>query len=261
MSILLNLDSGNLNYSQVSHDYKVEYPAPIDISDGVYELALIKMNCWYSWYNISAAKGNNTLRYHNGVGWSGTITIPDGQYTLPQMNDYLHSEMYSNGDYTIDAYGNTVYDVIIEPNYSTLRVKITLTNSYQLDLSLSDLHLLLGFTQVVLSHTGAVDGVNVANINDSINTLIIHCNVISGNASFSNSIQSDILHSFTPETSPGSNIVVSPAHKIYLPVEVHGNLIREIRVYITDNLGRPVDFQNEPITYLFHLRRSLSLSK
>lgn len=259
MSILLILDSSSLSVSDTG-DFNVQYQPPIKLSDSLdqeqWELALIKANLWYSWYNISASKGNNTFRYNNGVSWSGTITIPDGQYTIGQINSYLHDVMKANGDYTVVS-GVDTFDIEIEPNYSTLRVKLTFTNSYQLDLSLSDLYLLLGGESTTYSTDG--DLPNVANINDGINNLAIHCNIISGLRTYENAKRSDVIYTFVPDSVPGTNIDVNPVNKIYLPINVRNNQIENVNMRITDNSGNPIDFNGEPVSYLLHARRASNI--
>lgn len=59
--VLILLDSTTLQGSFTTDDFQV--PIDIDISDCRYEIALVKLNLWYSWYNISTDFGNNTLRY------------------------------------------------------------------------------------------------------------------------------------------------------------------------------------------------------
>jgi hypothetical protein len=252
MSILLKLDSTSLN-NQNEGDFVVKFPSPINLKNDDYELALIKLNLWYSWHNISVDKTNNVFRYFNGVVWRPQIVIPNGQYSLTAINAILIETLIDNGDFTVDAFGQNVYDVAIEPNFSTLRTKITTENGYQLDLTSGDLNLLLGCDKVIVTVSG--DCPQVANINDSINALIVNCDIISGDASYSNSNKSRVLYSFVPESVAGTNINVSPTTLIYLPVDVNNGLLSEIRIFITDNLGRSIDFNGEPITYLLHLRK------
>lgn len=253
MSFLLKLDSSILDNQQTSEDFTVTFNPPI-ILEGNYEICLFQLNLWYSWYNISTIKSNNTFRYNNGVTWE-TVNIPDGQYTLEQLNDLLHDVMKENGDFTIDAFGLEQYDIIIEPNFSTLRTNITLTNSYQLDLSTSNLYLLLGWESQIYNFTGSQDGVNVANINDDINSLLVHCDKINGNYTLSNNDASDVMFSFVPESIPGTNINITPNNLLYLPITTRANVISSMRMYITDNLNRVVRLNGEPVTYMLHLRK------
>lgn len=252
MSIFLSLDSSGQN-NDPSNDFTINFDRGINLSDGQYELALIRANLWYSWANISATKQNNTLRYYstyNIPGWRPLITFPDGQYTIDDINNYLKTKMTENNDYITNPSGERVFPITIEPNYSTLKTDITITPSFQLDLTTSTLNLLLGWTQQIVTISGAGD--RLANINDSINSLVIHCSLIA--SSYKNGVNSDYLWTFVPNTPPGSNIDVEVKNLIYLPIFEPYQITR-IRIYITDQLGRPLDFRGEPVTYLIHIRR------
>lgn len=252
MSIFLSLDSSSQTID-ASNDFTINFDRGINVSDGQYELALIRANLWYSWANISAAKGNNTIRYYStyGIaGWRPLITFPDGQYTIDDINAYLQSQMLANNDYITNPSGVKEYPIIISPNYSTLKTDITVLPTFQLDLTVSTLYLLLGWTSQIVTLSGS--GVNLANINDSINSIVIHSSLIA--SSYKNGVNADYLWTFVPNTPPGSNIDVEVKNLIYLPIYEPAQITR-IRMYITDQLGRPFDFRGEPVTYLLHIRR------
>lgn len=249
--MLLTLDSSTLT-GQTSHDFSVDFSSPINVNNGIHELALIKANLWYSFYNVSTQYNNNTFQYTNNLAQVRTVTIPNGNYTIIQLNNYLHYVMKNNGDYTVVS-GVDTFDIEIEPNYSTLRTIITLTNGYIINLSTSKFNELLGWNSGVYSHNGSLDGQNVANINNSINTLQIHCDIIS--QSYKNSVMGDVLYTFVPNKPPGSNLEIVPETElIYLPIRIP-DYITKIRMYITDQNNRIIDFNGEPTTYLLHLRK------
>lgn len=252
MSIKLTLSS-NTVVNQDSQDFVIKFISPINLNDGQYEMALTNLNLWYSWYNISAEKGNNILRYYNGTIWRPDIVIPDGQYTLSQLNSFLHETMKDNGDFTISGSGQEVYDIIIEANLSTIRTKVTVTNGYQLDVSQSLIYLLFGCDPVIITVSG--DCPYVANINDSINNLVVHSDAVDGRSSYSNSNKSDILLTFVPTTSPGTNINKEPQNLVYLPLSLDDGQLSEIRMYITDDLDRIINLNGEPVTYSIHIRK------
>jgi hypothetical protein len=256
MSILLKLDS-TLNNEGKPDNFTVKFPSPINLSEG-YEIALVKLNLWYAWYNISSSKANNTFRYYNGTLYRD-VTINDGQYTLEQINNYLHNIMSDFGDFTLDINGQEVYDIIIEPNFSTIRTKLTLNSGYRLDLSSGNLYLLLGGDQIEYNFIGTNDFPFVANINDNINSLVVNCDIISGNFSFSNSNKSNIIYSFVPETAPGTNISIDVINRIYIPIDLNNDQLTEINMSITDNLNRPIDFNDQPVTYILEIRKQQNI--
>jgi hypothetical protein len=255
MSFLLNLDSSNLQAGQnKTDDFIVQFTNELFLP-GNWEVALIKSNTWYSWYNISSSKNNNTLRYFNGTLYRPNIIIPNGQYTIEQLNDELHIIMKLNGDYTL--FGSTeVYDINFIPNYATGKVRIEITNNYRLDLQLSDLNILLGFDKIEVLSTQ--EGTKLANINDFINSLFIRTDILDPSVSYNNSFGSDILYTFIPDSIPGTNINVEPNLPIYLPIRTLSNYkVKSIRLYLTDNINRRVDLNGEPFSVLLHFKQKL----
>jgi hypothetical protein len=115
--MLLTLDSSSM-IGQQPNDFTVYFSSPLNISNGKYEIALLKCNLWYSFYNVSAALGNNVIKYTNTSSVTKTVTFVDGNYTITQINDYLQGIMFNNGDYNVVSGVNT-YSVNILPNYST----------------------------------------------------------------------------------------------------------------------------------------------
>lgn len=255
-SFLLNLDSSNAPSGQAisqTDDFTISFNDPLRLP-GFWEVALIKSNLWYAWYNVSAAKGNNIVRYYNGTLYRPNLTIPDGQYTIGQLNDWLHSEMKNNGDFTLSG-STEIYDINLLPNYATGKVRIEITNSYRFDLQLSDLYLLLGFDQIEVTSTQ--EGSELANLNDDINSLLIRTDIIDPSASYNNNVGSDIIYSFVPESIPGTNINVEPRMPIYIPISTLGGRLKRIRLYLTDNLNRRVDLNGEPYSALMNFRQKI----
>lgn len=237
-------------------NFIVQFTPPIPLDQDLrYECALVKANLWYSWYNISADKGNNQLTYNNGTS-DVVVTFPDGQYNVTDINSYLHTQMKNNGDYTLSG-SIEIYDIILEPNFATNKILLTLNDgggAYTINFSTSDLYLTLGFDAVTYSTTGVTSAPNIANINDDINSLLLRSDLITGSSSYLDSSGADILFTFVPQDGPGTNIEVNPQSKIYIPINQSYNEIKKIRCYLTDQLGRRVNLNNEPMTFLIHIR-------
>lgn len=251
-NLLIVLDSQSFDAARTD-DFSVKFNAPINLGTDQWEVALAKLNLWYSWFNISAALGNNVASYFNGA-INQAILIPDGQYSIDQINSAIHAIMKANGDYTL--VGSTdVFDIEITPNFATNKVNIQFTGGYTLDLSVGGLYLLLGSDPVVVSTSG--DLPYNANITNDVDSIWARCSIIGGGGSFLNSETSDIIYTFVPNTIPNSNINIEPIQLLYIPVVVTNNIIREIRVRITDNLGRRLDLNGEPVSFTLQLRRVL----
>ncbi len=227
-------------------------PDTVDASPTQWYVALNKLHCWYSWHNIAAEKGNNLMKYNNGVV-DRNLVIPDGQYQIFQINQVLEDFMKSVGDFTVTPSGNE-YHIIMTPNFSTGKVRFVITNGFSLDLTVGSLHELLGFNPQVLP-VGIFEGEVKANINDSINTLYVKTDVTESSASWTNDKNEQALLTFVPNSGPGTNIEIIPIVPMYQPVSVVTNQLKRINMQITDNSGRPINFNGEPVSYALHFEK------
>lgn len=70
-------------------------------------LSLTNLALYNSWYNITAARGNNTFQYvfpeqNPNLYVAHTVVLEDGAYeTIEEVNDHLEAAMLANGDYLI----------------------------------------------------------------------------------------------------------------------------------------------------------------
>jgi len=244
----ITLDSDKLN--QRPNDFRCVFNQPLFLGDRRWEIALIKLFTWYSWFNISASLyQNNTFRYSTDSGstWK-TVTIDDGQYSISQLNDKIHFYMFQNGDYNTTSTGFS-YEINLIPDFSTLKIYLSLGTTYRIDLSVSELYYLLGFNKAI--YTTSLFAPNVANITNDINSLKVTCSIVE--SSYDSAANSNVLSIYTPNVGPGSQIIIEPFQPIYVPV-ISSRTLTDIRVTITDNLDRPIDFNGEPSQILLYLR-------
>lgn len=100
------------------------------------EIAVASINIYYSWFSITSELGNNTFDYvwyDNGGATTYTVTIPDGFYSISDLNAYLQSEMVSNKTYLLDDVDDYVYYLEFDTNSSLYAVQF---NSYAIPTAL-----------------------------------------------------------------------------------------------------------------------------
>ena len=214
-------------------------------------LAIDRLTMTYSWYNIRSSYKNNTIKYTNdrGANWN-TITFKDGMYSYTDINDYLHQYMENQNHHTTDQGGNKVFHININFILSTYRVMISFSDDkFQLDLRGTDFSELIGFEKKLVTKTEY--GIKLPNITNSIDVLNI------------NAINDSIIDGINTNTIamiPTDNLTRSypftfeRRRPLYCPVS--SNIISEMRFYVTDSLGRPVDFNGIDwfMTLLLHSR-------
>jgi len=244
--VLIKLDSSKV--SEEGEDFSINFNNLELDNKYNYEVALVRSSIWYSYYNISSDFANNTLRYNNGSVWKN-VTFDEGIYSVGDINTFLQNTMKANGDSTVSN-GVDVFSITLTPNFTTLKVDVTISNSYQLDFTTSLLRELLGFTSIIVSSSQS--GANPADITRGINSLVIKNSLVT--ESYDNGASSDILYSFVPNVSPGSLINIEPVTLIYLPINTN-NYIHNIRMTLHDNKGRLVKLNGEHVFYLLDIRK------
>ena len=120
---------------------KLVYHFPGSVKFEESYVAVAQINMYYSWHNISAALGNNTLHYwwceggNAGDVITGTdfdlvftefeIVIPDGLYEFVDLNEYIQFKMIENEHYIEDlATGSNKYFFELIPNQARYAMQV-----------------------------------------------------------------------------------------------------------------------------------------
>ena len=235
-----------VSYNTSPGIFTYRFPTPLNLPDYGYEIALVNLETWYSFANVTPS--NNKFKYSadGGNTWK-TVEIETGAYQLEAINDEIQRLMKINGDW--DSTHNTFY-ITISANISTLKSVMNITNAeYKVDFTIANsIRTILGFDSKILS-SGHNTSDSIVNIID-FNSIFVNCDCVSG--SYVNGIASPVIYSFGPKVTPGYRIVECPVNLIYLPI--NRKTISEFNIWITDQAGRPIDFRGENITCRFHIR-------
>lgn len=245
-SILLNLSSDSRLASETTDNFTVNFSPSVPIP-GNWTVALQSASLWYSWFNISPDYNNQTFRYYNGSVWKN-ITITSGLYGLPDINTFIQAQMKANGDYT--AGSPDVFYITLSPDYNTFKCLITVSGGYQVDLTVGNLYLLLGFNPIVV--TTSQEGVNNVNITNGVDKVLIHVDCVTG--SYTGTTTSDVIYGFSPNVQPSSLIEIVPYQLVSLPVNKSGYL-NYLRVYVTDQQNRRLNLNGETVSLSLILKR------
>lgn len=194
------------------------FPA-LELGSLNYEVCLFHFNGWFTSRNIVG----KTLEFDDGTTFRSD-TIPDGIYTVEDINAVLAAKLRSLGWCETDALtGEIRYGITILPNYNTNRVVITIDNSilggsktfrYSFG-GAGSLETFLGFNAGNI--TATTQGPNVPQVSGGIDQWQIRCDLIRN--SYDNGKASDIFFSFTPAVPPSASIDITPVHLSYLQVK------------------------------------------
>jgi hypothetical protein len=235
------MDSCNIILNGTTANLRANFETPIHLDPiKKNDLALVSLETYNSFANVD--NGNNNFEFAVDGNWQ-SFKIPVGAYEISDIASYLKEALTDLGQ----------VDVLeLSPNLNTLKISLKVKKpnfsvSFRGDNSLRDL---LGIESKIYEYNERPhEAVNIVNIL-KVNSIFVHCDVIGG--SYLNGQNSPILHSFFGNVSPGYKIVETPHNLIYLPITTH--VIREIRIWLTDQDNRPLDLRGETVTVRLHLR-------
>ena len=230
------------NYNQKANDFTIFLDPPLFLDPNKnYEMALDEIiTMTYSSYNVSDSFNNNKIRYRKTNGSDTTfknIELPNGMYSYSDIDAYLKNTTGKDGD---------KYPISVMFDLSLFRTIITIQPNYELDLSVSDFNLILGFKKKNLT-SGSNISDTIPDLTRSVDLICIHCDLT--NRSLTDESK-DVLFCFSiiaqgirrsfPFTLEPRRLKFSPINK---------NSIDSIRIYITDSYNRPIDLNEIDTAY------------
>ena len=211
------------------------------------EMSIGSLTIPYSWYNVSSFYNNKTFSLtfpYLATTATLNIVLPDGFYTVSDINQYIELECINNGLYLVNA-GQNVYFINLSTNITYYKnqfvfnlVPIALTGAYAgytqpptgywsatagnglptvsttpfITLaSVGSIGPIIGFTGGTYPSAGpyTVNASSLSNITPNattVNGIVLRCNLVDNNIAS----PSDILDSFNINATFGANITYSP---------------------------------------------------
>ena len=215
-------------------NFVIKFDPVMHLSNNMnHELAVDRVSMTYSWHNINTEYGNNNIKYSkdNGSTWE-QITFVDGMYSYDDINEYINKVITQNDDEpSHNGVGIKIYFVL-----TSYRVVVELGNQWQLDISNSNFGELIGFEAIIIKNTSYSS--KLPNITNSVDSIHLNCDIVTDSIT-------DGRYSNTLVVIPTDNLTRSypftfePKRSLYSPISKTN--ISEMRIYITDSLGRPID--------------------
>jgi hypothetical protein len=245
----LILSSNGANATGSSHDFTTELRQSIQVG-GNATVALVDAQVPFTVNNISAALGNNTFRYRNPDEEWRNLTVPDGLWTVPELNAWLASQIYEN----LDQIGSTepfLYGVELGAEASTGRVYVVLTHNFHVQFQ--TIATTLGFTtNQTVTLQGRTYGGSRADLSNGASAYVINVSIVDPEYNSSGGGGANSLWSFQFDVEPSSVQLVRPPYPIQSRVSA-GAFIRNIRVWLTDQRGISQDLNGEPFSLRLYL--------
>ena len=228
-------------------DFTIKYTNPIILDQNrQYEIGLNRIiSMSFTWFNITSELNNQKIRFSSdsGANWKELVFNP-GVWNYIDFNTFLKDNTKTG------TASNPVYPISLEFDDTIFRTIITLAQNYQLDLTKSDFNDLIGFNKKILTSSENV-GDHIPNLSQDREILNIHCDLIS--ESLVDADETDIIYSFSTSTlTPSYSFTQEPRRVQFNPV--NKNMIKKIRIYITDGKRRIIDLNHSDTSFSLILR-------
>jgi hypothetical protein len=235
------------------------------------QIALANIIMPYSTPNIYVDNCKLLIRYNN---IDTNITIPTGFYTIETLNyylQYIQQQPTNNIPYNIVSgvnqffisllYNSTYYSIEIRISPAILNGQAGKNNSTYNNLTpqvkiLDDFNKIIGFPKDIylpnnpqnsVFSTISKDYNLVPNLSPS-NVYQMRCNLVNNNIN----IPSDILYSFSPNTTYGSLININPHELLY--VDINNGLYNELSIEFFDERNQKLVILDENLVITLYLK-------
>ena len=230
-------------------DFVIKFDPVMHLSNDMnHELAVDRVSMTYSWHNINTEYNNNTIKYSkdNGSTWKD-ISFVDGMYSYDDISEYVNNVITENDDEpSNNRVGIKIYFVL-----TSYRVVVELGNQWQLDIRNSNFGELIGFEPIIIKNTSYSS--KIPNITNSVDSIHINSDIITDSITdgrFSNTLVVISTNNLT-RSYPFS---YEPKRALFSSISKTN--ISEMRIYITDSLGRPINLNGVDWYINFILRSS-----
>ena len=224
-TIFMNSDNSK---TSKPHILKLKLASKLDLRLGEKVIALSNLSIYYTWKNIKSSYNNNKFKI-SAPTWNEEFTLPDGSYSVSDIQDYFQYILKKHGENT-DKPSIQIYVNKIE-NRITFKIK----NGYSLELLTKETMKLLGSTENKITKDKNLENVPHLEI---IEVVLVHCNIVNND----HQQDSRVLYTFVPNKSFGSLLGISPSNHIFL--KTFNSEYNEIIVWFTDQNSRPLEIED-----------------
>jgi hypothetical protein len=252
-----NLVSGSTN------TYQYNFPTSVQFKDGA-EVGVSQISMYNSSFNVSSSRSNNTITliWNAATPTTYTFTLPDGYYSVTDLNSFLQQQCILNKLYVTSSTGNYVYFAEFQTN--AVRYAVS-TNLYPIPTAAQATT--LGYTIpsgatwtfpaaaacpqfTITTGFGALIGLSAGNYPSSatsttavqqisnitpninpVNSYVLTCNLVNSNVS----IPPTILFSIPINAGIGEQLNFNPSQIVFN--RIAPNVYSFIRIQVLDQLS------------------------
>ena len=136
-TIFLNTENSKTNEP---HKFRLSLSDKLDLKNPNKNIALGNLSIYYTWKSIKPTCNNNKFKI-SPLTWNDTFDLPDGSYSIADVQDYFEFIIKKHETLTEDS------PVEIYPNRIKHRIAFKIKTEYKLELLSPETMKLLGSTK------------------------------------------------------------------------------------------------------------------
>ena len=210
------------------HRFKLDLTDKLNLKNPNKNMALANLSIYYTWKNIKSEYNNNKFKI-SAPTWNDTFDLPDGSYSIDDIQDYFEFIIKKHEALTEDP------PVEIYPNKIKNRIVFKIKTGYKLELLTPETMKLLGSTKKDVDSDKNSE--NVPKL-ESVEVVLVHCNLVNNNYQQ----PSKVLFTFVPNKQFGQLINISP-HSLTM-LSTTNTEFSFIEVWFTDQNSEPLEIED-----------------
>ena len=164
-TIFMNTENSKTNEP---HRFKLDLADKLNLKNPKKNMTLADLSIYYTWKNIKTEYNNNKFKI-SAPTWNETFDLPDGSYTIDDIQDYFEFIMKKHETLTDNP------SIKILSNKIKNRIVLKIKNGYKLELLTPETMKLLGNTNKVVDKDKNSE--NVTKL-ESVEVVFVHCDLV-----------------------------------------------------------------------------------
>ena len=160
------------------HILKLKLTDKLDLRVDKKVIALSNLSIYYTWNDIKSSYNNNKFKI-SARTWNEEFTLPDGSYSISDIQDYFEYILKNHGENTdiIKKHGENTDKPSIQMYGNKIENRITfkIKNGYSLELLTNETVKLIGSTERKI--TKDKNGQSVPHL-EITEVVLVHCNIV-----------------------------------------------------------------------------------
>ena len=224
-TIFMNTENSKTNEP---HRLKLDLADKLNLKNPKKNIALVNLSIYYTWKKIKSEYKNNKFKISAST-WRETFDLPDGSYTIDDIQDYFEF-IIKNYETLTDNPSIKIYS-----NKIKNRIDFKINTGYKLELLTPETMKLLGSTNEVFDEDKNSE--NVPKL-ESVEVVLVHCNLVKNEYQHA----SKVLFSFVPNKQFGQLLNISP--NVFTMMNTVNTELSSVEIWFTDQSSKALEIED-----------------